>query len=167
MRDVDDGFFCDVIFAAGHEEGAALPAEGVHHCADFVLVLLDDLAQLAELHRPPNAAVMIHLLGERLEEFLGDPAVLVGGQFGVDLVGVAAERLVHPAGGLVMVKVERTIRAALVPMIPRAHESVLKDGQLVGIVADVVEQPLDEAGGDLALADSHRPLNGLPALVSV
>ena len=43
---------------------------------------------------------------------------------------------------------------------------MLQDGKLVGIVADVVQQPGEQHRADLASADSHRPGDGALALLA-
>ena len=46
-------------------------------------------------------------------------------------------------------------------------EGMLEDGQLIGVVADVVEQSLGEAVADFAAADCNGAFDGLPALIAV
>ena len=88
-------------------------------------------------------------------------------QFAVHLIGVAAEGLAHAASGLIMLKVERAAAAAFLEQVPSAHESVLEYGQLVGIVANVIEQPEQEAIGNLTAGNLNRADDGFLALVAV
>ena len=54
------------------------------------LLAAADLVQFRQLHRAADAAVGIDLLGEGLEQLLGDPLVFVIRQFAVNLIGVTA-----------------------------------------------------------------------------
>ena len=51
---------------------------------------------------------------------------------------------------------DRALRMMLVPVVPHAHQRVLHNRELVGILADVVEQTIDEARRDRSASDAHR-----------
>ena len=66
-----------------------------------------------------------------------------------------------------MLQIQRAFAAVLLVVFPRAHESVLEDGQLVGVVTYIVQQLLNQASLDLFAADLDRPLDGQAALFAV
>ena len=59
------------------------------------------------------------------------------------------------------------IRGVFLPVFPGAHEGVLENGQLIGIVSNIVEQLLDKARRHLAATDLGRALDGVGALASI
>ena len=52
------------------------------------------------------------------------------------------------------------------PVVPGAHERVLEDGELIVLVAEVIEQAQDEPLGDAAAADGCRAGDGRAQLVA-
>ena len=75
----------------------------------------------------------------------------------VSFIGMLRQRVRHAADGAIVVEVDRARRAAMrLPIVPAAHQRMLQDRQLVGIVADVIEQPDHEPRRNGAAADPHR-----------
>jgi hypothetical protein len=60
-----------------------------------------------------------------------------------------------------------TVRAVGSPVLPGAHERVLENGELVGIIRDIGQKPLDQARGDLAPTHSDRALDRQAPLIAV
>src|SRR5690606_13926921 len=58
------------------------------------------------------------------------------------------------------------IVAKLRPVAPCAHERMLKDGQLIRVVAQVVEQLLHQALRDAGATHGYRPFNSPALLIS-
>ena len=95
--------------------------------------------------------------------------MVVVGQFVVGYISVARQGFLHGADGSVMFHIQRFVFSLVVlfPVFPCAHEGVLEDGQLVGVVPDVVEELLHQARGDLATAHLGRAFDGEGALAAV
>ncbi len=80
---------------------------------------------------------------------------------------MVGEGLGHPASPFVVKQIDRYFKPpGIGPHIPRAHEGMLQNGQLIRIVAHVVEQPLYQGGRHGRTAHGHRPLDGAPTLFS-
>ena len=127
----------------------------------MILVGAGNLTQFLERGGAADASVVGSFLGQGLEQLPGEALFLFGRCLGVCLVGVSGEGFVHAAGGFVVAEVERFVFVVVrQPAIPSAHEGVLHDGQLVGVVTKVVEQPLNQAGGNIAAAHADRAFNG-------
>ena len=66
-----------------------------------------------------------------------------------------------------MAQVNRLIAFMMVhPVVPSAHQGVLQNWQLVGVVAHVIEQPVDQVRGDFRPPHCHRPCNRAAPLIS-
>ncbi len=88
------------------------------------------------------------------------------GQAGEDLVGMPREGFRHATNRLVVTKVDRLILLVVPqPAVPGPHQGVLQDRQLVGVVAEVVEEALHQAPADRSARHPHRSLDGALALV--
>ena len=57
---------------------------------------------------------------------------------------MSTEGLVHPPGGMVVLQVEISRFIFRGEQIPRTHEGVLENGELIGSVSDIIEQDVFE-----------------------
>ena len=86
-------------------------------------------------------------------------ALAIAGQRLVDFVGVQRQSLRHLADALVIVEIERLGFPFHGPDVPRAHQGMLQTGELVGLLAEIVQQPLQEPRRDLSAGDLDRPFD--------
>ncbi len=127
-----------------------------------------DGTELAQLGGAPDPPVVAAAFGEGLEDSLRHQPVMVVRKLGVDFVGMPRERFRHPTHALVVTQVERfALLVIFLPAIPGAHQRVLKNRQLIGIVADVVEELLQQAGRDLAPAHLDRTGDRTASLIAI
>ena len=75
------------------------------------------------------------------------------------------EILFESAGLLVVRQIQGANRSVVPPALPGPHQRVLQDRELVGVVADVVEQPLHQRRRDLHAHHAQRPPDRLLDLV--
>src|SRR5690606_11189471 len=116
--------------------------------ADLFRTFLDIL-EFIQVCRAAYSEILAALFCNSLKKTLADP-LLVLRQLVVSLVRVERERFSHCSDRLVMFEVDRfgIVVAVFGPIRPRAHERVLKDRELVGIVAQIIQQLLCETGGN-------------------
>ncbi len=140
VRHVDDGAGTQRHFLGRHEERAPRPAEDVDDRGHLVQARAGHRTDLGHGGRPADAARVRRRVGEDLEHLRGDglpPRI----ELAERLLRVLRERALQGADGFVVPEVERCLLPLLrLPPLPRAHQGMLQDGELVGIVADVVEQ---------------------------
>ena len=147
MRDVDHGLRIQFDILPGHDKRTARLAVGVEYHSDLFGAAVHDLAELVHPGRTPDAPFVVTPFGDRLEEAHRELPTVVVGQIVVHLVGVQREGVVHAADRVVVRQVDRPGRVLIqLPLVPDAHQDVLEDRELVGVVPDVVEQLLDEGG---------------------
>ncbi len=148
----------------GHE-GPPRLREMADHLPDLVGGGLGDGGDLVERGGPADLAAVGPELGEPLEHQLGDPAAAVVRQLVIGLVGMAGQGLGKSSGGLVVLEIDGArCSPVLGPEVPGSHQRVLEHRQDVGIGAGVVEQSLDEPGGDRATSDRGRRGDGFAEL---
>src|SRR6266852_6764936 len=140
-------------------EGPAVAAKLVDHADDRGFIGVDYGTDLAELGRPPRLTIVFALFRDPLKK---SASYLATGfvEFFVSFVGVTGQRACHCAGSFVVQKINRLgRRLAFGPGLPGAHQGMLKDGKMVGIVADVVEQALQKACADGCTANRDWTLD--------
>ena len=172
MRDVDHRIRLQRRTGWRHQQRTAWTTEGFNDRFDLLgdgfqrfVERLTHGAEFVQLRRAPDSSRVEPLVGEALEERFGDFSASLVGKLVVDLVAVLRERVRQAPDLFVVGDVERFVIAAVfLPVIPGAHERVLKDRQLVGVVPDVVEQTLDKARGHRRAADGHRAFDSHLAL---
>ena len=77
------------------------------------------------------------------------------------------QRVGHCAYGFVLIQTYRlAITAVRSPIVPCAHERVLKNRKLIGIVADIVHETVDKRFGDLAALHADRAGDRKASLVT-
>ena len=154
VRDVEVGLGRHPLTGRRHQKGVARLAEDLGHRQHLVDAGAGFQRDIADPGQAPHFTAGGVGVGQRLEQPFGDQQAagclhrrLAVGQAGQHLVGMAVQRLGHAAHrlGLVVVECQRTVRAAPArPFVPGAHQRVLQDRQLVGVVAHVVEQAVDQ-----------------------
>ena len=168
VRDVDHRRGAELNVGRRHQEAAAGSAKDVDHRDHFGLAGPGQLAEFLEPPRTAYAARIGAAVGERLEHLLGDELPLRRLELEIRLLGVARQRFRHRPDRLVVNQVDRlSLDVIRLPVLPGPHHRVLQNGQLIGIVADVVEQPQHQPGRDLGATDGDRPGDGVAPLVAV
>src|SRR5215471_16886771 len=79
----------------------------------------------------------------------------------IGLFRVAVQRVGHRADVFVVLQIQRFFRASLTfPSGPSAIERVLQNGELVWIIADVIDQAGQKHRADSGAPDANRSGNG-------
>src|SRR6185436_3538645 len=79
---------------------------------------------------------------------------------------MSRESCPHAADGFVVWKIHWLAIAVSEPVVPSAHQGVLENWKLIGIVADVVQQLIDERLADRTLADCNRSTDRFASFVA-
>ena len=166
MRDVDDGVLVEVFVQRRHDERAAGLAEDVEDLCDLFGCGSCQPTENAEAGWSTNPGVG-SLVGQGFEDLFADLLRMLTVQLSISAFGVLIECVRHGADGFVVSKVERTTCAIVVlPTSPCAVQRVLKDGELVWIVAHVVDEPREEHRRNLGSSNADRTFNGGSSLVA-
>ena len=167
MRDIDIGGRLDFSLGGRHQESPAGRTILVDHVSDFLRIIRDHRAEIFKLHRLPDPPALFDFFGQRFEEFLGDPAMAIAGQAAENLLRMLGKGFGHAARGAIIVQIQRFGLVGRLPVGPHPHEGVLEDRQLVGVVADIVQQPREQTIRDLSAGHLHRARDGCFALVAI
>ena len=137
MGDVDDSVI------RHRDEGSSWLLEVTDHLARFFDRGICNRGDLGQRGRVTALATIVAELSEALEGKLRDPPAPIVGQIVICLVGMPGECVLESPGSLVMLEVDWP-RSSHVPgpQVPDPHQGVLQHGQLVGIRAGVVQEPL-------------------------
>ena len=167
MRDIDDGFRFECNSGGRHQEGTSAATENINHCDHFLGRGICYGANILQARRAADLAIVRATLGQRLEEDLGDQPTAFARQFVKSFIGVLGQSIGHSAHGFVVFEANGFAIATMrCPVIPRTHQRVLENGELVGVVTHVVHQAVDERFRDLAARDTDRSGDGEASLVA-
>src|SRR5262249_49935226 len=95
-------------------------------------------AGLGQSDRSPDFTVIRPFLGQGFEKLFCGLLTLLR-EIAKRLVGVEGKSTGHAADRLILLKVNWPSCARLLPLVPRAHQRMLQDGQLVLAVANIVQ----------------------------
>src|ERR1019366_2797696 len=113
-----------------------------------------------------NSTKIGPLVGKRLKHFFADDFLAIVAQFRVSPLRMKIERMKHGADGFVMRKVHRASTTFSLPLGPGAVQSVLQDGELIGIVSNVIDQPGQQLRTDFSARNRDWTCDCRPSLVS-
>ena len=121
---------------------------------------LADGRQLVDRRGPAHAARVGEGVGQRLEDPLGDLRAAGAARLVERLLRVLRQRIVNRADRFVVLDVDRRRRLAeCLPVIPRPHQRVLHERQLIVVVAEVVEDAVDQPRRDRGARHADRARN--------
>jgi hypothetical protein len=107
--------------------------------------------------RTASAARIVHDVAERAKHAFDEQLLASGARLGKRLFGMPRERVAQPAHAFVVVEIDGAAwLGRFGPLVPRAHQRVLQQRELVLIGAHVVQQPLHEARRDTRARYRHR-----------
>ena len=150
VRNVDDRLVGQFDLGGWHQERDVLLPKRVDDWTQLIGRHLQNLTQTTQPLGTANAPVLRFLNRQSLEHAGTQLALPIVLQRGKDLVGVQRKRLRHPADALIIIQVERFGLTALGPNGPGAHQGVLQTRKLVRLLAQIVEQTLQQPRRDLA-----------------
>ena len=118
--------------------------------------------KLAQRRRSPHPAVAGIGVGDALEDPGGGLDVdLLEGLFRVDRQGSF-----EGARRAVVLEVDRAVATVGVPCLPGPVEGMLEDGQPIGAVAQLVEEQVEQSGGEPGSGEPCRASDRLPELLA-
>ena len=145
VRNVQDRLVGELDLGRRHQKrDTALPV-GVDDRPQLVGRSLQNLTQTTQPLRTANSAAVRFLDRQRLKDPLAQGALAIAGQRLVDLVGVQRQGQRHLADALVIIQIERVGVALPGPDVPGAHQGMLQTGELVGLLTEIVQEPLQAA----------------------
>ena len=174
VGDVEVGVGVHRLAGRWHQKGVVGVAERGGHVQHLVGCGVGHIGHIGQPGQAPHPPAVAANARQGLEQALGDPpaprgggAIHAQGQAGQHLVGMALQGLAHATGGLVVVQRDLAARrGAGLPLPPGAHQRVLKDRQLVGAFAHIVEQAVDQRGRQHHALHRRRAGDGLANLVA-
>ncbi len=139
MRDIDHRIGVQLRPRRWHEERTTTTTEDINDSDHFRGARACDFAERAESSGTTDLTVICTAFTERFERYLRDLAAAVIGQLIKCFVGMIRECITHRADRLVVFESDRLAVASIcLPVFPGAHQRMLENRQLIGIVADVV-----------------------------
>ena len=168
VGDVHDRGGCQRLGLGRHEERPARVAEDLDHLCQRLGAGLGDGAEISQPGRAADTARVGGAVGEGAEHPSAQGTGGVIGQCLPGLLGVAIEGAGHRAHRRVFVvpQPDRAGTGADLPHRPGPAERMLQDRELVGVVADVVDQTRQQHRVDARAGHAHRSGDGHAALVS-
>ena len=167
MRNIDDRLVGQFDVGRRHQEcHTALPV-GVDDRQQLGGWHLENLAQTTQPLRAANAAAVRFLDRQRLKDPLAYFTLAIARQRLVDLVGVQRQGLRHLADALIVVEIERVAVPFQSPDVPGAHQSMLQTGELIGLLTEIVQEPLQQPRRDLPAGDLDRPFDDPFVLLAI
>ena len=152
------------VFGGEHQEIALFFPELFDDLPDLFRGSLADVGDLLEVGRAADAAVGGVGFGEGLEEEPGN-FFFLHIQFLQRFFSMLTEGPAHSVGRFVVGHVDRP-GGVFRPGGVGAHQGVLQDREVVAGAHVLVEQAVEQAGGDGGPAQAHRPGDRLPALAT-
>lgn len=140
VRDVDHRVRVQRLASWWQQEGSTRLAEHLDRPGDFGRSRIRHLAQRAQRGRAANPPGIGRPVGQRLEDPFAEFPVTLALQLGEGLLRVLIQRVRHRADRVVVRQAQRPHASFPLPAVPRAVERVLQDGELVRVVADVVDE---------------------------
>src|SRR5262245_55151801 len=116
-----------------HEESTIFPPEAFNNLRNFLLSRVGDSTYLSQRHRSADLAIIRSLLGDALEQLLGDVTGPLVSQFVKGLLCVSIKRGCHSTSLLIICQLDQVL------LFPGAHERMLEYRELVLIVLHIIE----------------------------
>ena len=167
VRDVDDGIGVQLRADRRHKKRTPAATKNVDDADHFSRACTSDLADRAESSGPANLAIVCAAFTQRLEQYFRNLAAAIIRQLIERFVGVFRERVSHRADRFVVFEPDWfAVAPVRLPVVPRAHQRMLENRQLIGIVADVVQQTIDQRLAYLSARDADRSGNCEATLIA-
>ncbi len=164
VRQVDDRTRAERHWRRRRQETASLAPEHLDHVEHLSFGHTRHGREPFDTRRPPHAARIRHRVGQRLEQMLDEPAATVGDRFLVGLFGVPGQGVANRANRVIVLDINRRLwvgaAAGALPVFEGAHQRMLGERQLIGIVAKIVEDTVDEPGRNRGASHRHGTGDG-------
>ncbi len=149
---------------ARHQERPSRPSELFYNFYNLAVGGIRQLSNETYFAGPPHSRILLVSFRNALKQnfcYL----LFARWQFIVRLVCVKRQSLAYLTNGIVMADVEGFGGLMIGnPVIPRTHEGMLKNRQLVLVVSDIVQQSFYQSLWNPATSHCHGPFDGHPLL---